>query len=192
MTSTPSLLKTLVETSGELGVSVPEQEACFDLAVLHLPGQIPRLLHHPLPGRAVGAAGEVNATAANLDKEEDIEPGQPDRVDGEEVAGQDLVGVLVDELAPRSLTAARGWQQAMTAKHPAHGLVGAAMAHLAKLALDSPVPPTWVLPRQLQDQIMNLGLRHGSLPGRSSPIRGPFAPDQLPMPAQQSLWTGQQ
>jgi hypothetical protein len=47
-----------------------------------------------------GASCEVDATAAELDEEEDIEPGQPDGVDGEEVGGQDLVGVLADELAP--------------------------------------------------------------------------------------------
>ena len=72
----------------------------------------------------------MNAPAAHLDEEEDVQPGQPGRVYSEEVAGQDLVGVLADELTPSPLAPARGGQQAMTAEHPAHGLVGAAITQL--------------------------------------------------------------
>ncbi len=48
----------------------------------------------------VGAAGQMDATAAHLDEEQHVEPGQPDRVDDEEVDREQLVGVLTDEVAP--------------------------------------------------------------------------------------------
>ena len=40
-------------------------------------------------------------------KEEDVEPGQPDRVHGEEVRGKDLVSMLVHELTPGALASPR-------------------------------------------------------------------------------------
>jgi hypothetical protein len=43
-----------------------------------------------------GAAGVVDAASVELDEEEDVQPGQPDGVDGEEVSGEHLVGVIVD------------------------------------------------------------------------------------------------
>src|SRR5215472_1550320 len=66
----------LVECGRELGVPVSEQELLgSQLAVLQLPGQVARLLEHPGLVGAVGAAGQVNATAADLDEEEHVEPG---------------------------------------------------------------------------------------------------------------------
>src|SRR5215471_17828514 len=70
----------LVECGGELGVTIPEKELGRESTVLETPGQIASLLHHPLRARVVSAAGEVNATAADLNKEEDVELGHPDGV----------------------------------------------------------------------------------------------------------------
>ena len=65
----------LVECGRELGVPVSEQELLgSQLAVLQLPGQVARLLEHPGLVGAVGAAGQVNATAADLDEEEHVDP----------------------------------------------------------------------------------------------------------------------
>jgi hypothetical protein len=47
-----------------------------------------------------GAAGEMNAAAAELDEEEQVQALESDRLDGEEVGSQDRVAVLTDELAP--------------------------------------------------------------------------------------------
>src|SRR5215472_6357790 len=129
MTYTPSLFKT--------SSKAPLNFESRSRTVLQLPGQIPRLLHHPLAGGMGGHPGEVNAAAADLNEEEDVEQAQPDRVHGEEVAGQDLVGVLVDELAPGALAAARRREHAVAAQHPLHGLVRATVAELEQLALDS-------------------------------------------------------
>ena len=55
-----------VECGSELGVTIPEKELGRESTVLEFPGQIASLLHHPLRARVVGAAGEVNTTAADL------------------------------------------------------------------------------------------------------------------------------
>ncbi len=62
----------------------------------------------PCPARAVVAAGEVDATAADVDPEH-VELGQPDGIHGEEVNRQDLIGVLANEFAPGTLASARRW-----------------------------------------------------------------------------------
>ena len=89
----------------------------LQLPVLELPGQVPRLLHHLRSGRTVGAAGQMDATAAHLDEEQHVEPGQPDRVDDEEVDREQLVGVLMDELAPGAQPTPWCRLEAIPAKH---------------------------------------------------------------------------
>jgi hypothetical protein len=83
----------LVEHGGELVVAIPEQELDREPALLKLPGEVACLLDDPGAGRVVGAAGEVDAAAADLDEEKDIELGQPDGVNDEEVGGEKTVGV---------------------------------------------------------------------------------------------------
>ena len=72
-------------------------------------------MDYPLAARVRSAAGEVDAAAAELDEEEDVEPRQPDGVDGEEVGGQDLVGVFADEMAPAALASPGSWERAVAA-----------------------------------------------------------------------------
>src|SRR5215472_2863811 len=191
MTSTPSLWK----TSSKAALNFESRSLSRkreELTLLHLPGQIPRRLHHSDDAQAVRAAGEVHATAADLDEKEYVEPGQPDRVDHEEVGRQDLVSVLAHELAPGALAAARSQRQAMAAEHAAHDQVGAAVAQLAELALDLAIPPPRVLARQLHGQIVKVAPGHGSLSARSSCVRRPLSAHQVPMPAQQRLGAGQE
>ena len=138
--SQPLRLEDLVEGGTELGVPISEQQLDLQSPILQPPRQVPCMLGHPGAGRVAGTARQVNAPAADLDKEEDVEPGQPDCVHGEEVAGQDLIGVLVHELAPGPLTSTRGGRQTVAAEHFADGPVGAAMAQLAQLALDAAAP----------------------------------------------------
>src|SRR5215469_16509887 len=121
----------LVESGRELGVAVSVQELLgAQLALLELPSQVPRLLDHPLVVGAVGAAGEVNATVADLDEKENVEPGHPDRVHAEEVTGQHLVGVLADELAPGALAATGSRWPAVATKHLADSEVAASVTEL--------------------------------------------------------------
>ena len=76
----------------------------------------------------------MDSAAAHLYKEEDVKPAQPDRVHGDEVRGQDLVGVLAHELAPGALASPRRWLLSVAAEHLADGEVGTAVAQLAQLA----------------------------------------------------------
>jgi hypothetical protein len=71
----------------------------------------------------VGTAGEVNAAAADLEEEEDVEVSQPDGVDNEEVDGEEMVSMLADELVPRALAATSSWRQAMAAEQVADGVL---------------------------------------------------------------------
>jgi hypothetical protein len=56
----------LIESGGELGIAVTEQELGLHGAVLHLPGQVPGLLGHPLASRTGADAAEVDLAAGEL------------------------------------------------------------------------------------------------------------------------------
>ena len=114
-----------------------------------------------------------------------------EHVHGEEVAGQHLAGVLLNELAPGPLAATRGGLKAVTAEDSAYGLVGAAMAQLSQLADDPAIAPTFLLLGQLQDEVVKLAAGNGPTPTRPTPKRVPLAAYQLSVPAQQRLWAGQ-
>ena len=77
--------KDLVEDAGELGVPIVEKEPWRQLAVLNLPSQVPGLLLDPGPVRMASASCQMDATRTDLDEEEDVELGQPDGIDNEEV-----------------------------------------------------------------------------------------------------------
>jgi hypothetical protein len=62
--------------------------------------QVAGLLGNPPPSRVSGDADQVHPSAAELDDEQDKYAPQEDRVDGEEVAGQDPGGLLAQERPP--------------------------------------------------------------------------------------------
>jgi hypothetical protein len=72
----------------------------------------------------------MDAAAAELHEEEDVEALEPDGLDGEEVDGEHLVGVLADEVAPGTLAAAWCGLEAVASENVADGAVGAAAAQL--------------------------------------------------------------
>ena len=76
----------------------------------------------------------MDAPAADLDPEQNIKLGQPDRVQREEVDRQGLVGVLADELAPGAVAATGCWRRLMAVEYSADGQVGAPVAELEELA----------------------------------------------------------
>jgi hypothetical protein len=71
---------------------------------------------------------------------------------------------------------ARSRWQAMAAEHLADGEVRAAVAELEEFALDAAIAPPWVLPREAEDKLVELGRNGGSLSARSSAIGGPPPP----------------
>jgi len=58
----------------------------------------------------------VDPAGVQFDEEQQIQPLQQDRVDGEEVARNDPGGLLAQERLPRRGRSARGWVQPVTAK----------------------------------------------------------------------------
>jgi hypothetical protein len=88
----------LVKGGAELAVPVVDQEA----RPLEDAGEaeVARLLGDPGAGRVGRAAGEVDATASELDEEENVVAVRGDRFDGEEVTRQRACRLLAQELSP--------------------------------------------------------------------------------------------
>src|SRR4051794_217863 len=82
-----------VEGRRELGVAIVDEEAERAVLLLQRPAEVARLLRDPGGGRVRGAAREIHAPGANLDEERRVNGLQEDRLDGEEVAGQQLFPV---------------------------------------------------------------------------------------------------
>jgi hypothetical protein len=78
-----------VEGAWEFRVAVMDTKPHLLLAVVELHHQVARLLQHPA-GVWLAGAGEVfDPPAADRKEDEHVQAAQPDRVDREEVAGQD-------------------------------------------------------------------------------------------------------
>jgi hypothetical protein len=108
MVSMPSLAEDRVEVARELAVAVADQEAKPCRLFLECPGELARLLGDPGAARVGGAAGEVDAPAGELDEEQDVQPLQRDRLDGEEVDREHALRLLAQERSPRQAKALGG------------------------------------------------------------------------------------
>jgi hypothetical protein len=60
--------------------------------------QVAGLLDHPRSGGVDGDPGEVKPAGLHFDHEQDVQPGQADGLDGEEVTGEQPTGLGPDEL----------------------------------------------------------------------------------------------
>jgi hypothetical protein len=77
-----------------------DQEARRRGSLAERPAELARLLRAPRVARVPGAAHYVHPAAAELDEEEDIQPGGKDGIDGEEVGREHARRLAADELAP--------------------------------------------------------------------------------------------
>jgi hypothetical protein len=102
-----------VEGAWELGIAVVDQESHWLVAVVELHEQVACLLQHPCSVRLAGAADVLHSAAADREKHEHVQAAQPDRVDGEEVAGEDRLAVRSQESAPGLAIALRCWPALM-------------------------------------------------------------------------------
>ena len=91
-----------------------------------------------------------------FDEEQHIQPSQPDRVDGEEVAGNDPGGLLAQECPPSGGRPPWSGVQPMAAQRGADHRRREAHAKVEQLALDTLVAPARVLPGQADDQLLQL------------------------------------
>ena len=130
-----------------------------------------------------GDPGEVYAAAVVFDHDEDVEAAEEHGVDVGEVDREDGVGLRSEELSPGRSGPSRGGIEAGFLEDRPDGGRGDRMAEADQFALDSSVPPPWVLPGHPQHQRPD-GLRDGRTAGLSSRI-APAAGDQPGVPAQQ-------
>lgn len=77
-----------------------QQATKIGFALLHLPDNLPGFLGNSPTIRIAGNAGQVNATRAELNKEEHINSPQPHRLHGEEIARHELLFVMTYNLSP--------------------------------------------------------------------------------------------
>ncbi len=173
----------LVKGGAELAVPVMEQEArpLEDAGEAEVAG----LLRNPGAGRVGRAAGDMDATASELDEEEDVVAAQGERLDGEEVARQDACCLLAQELSPAWPAAPRRGRQSRRQQEPPDRARRDAHTQLQQLTRDPRVAPARVLPRQAQDELANATLDRRPTAG---PLRlRPPAAYELSVPAQQRL-----
>ncbi len=88
----------------KLAIPVVDQEAHRQPAILDLPTQLAchalRVPGHPSTRRVCGTTSEVDTSAPQFDKEEDVDGFQPHRFDGEEVTRDDVIFVVCEEGTP--------------------------------------------------------------------------------------------
>jgi len=111
--------------------------------------QVARLLGDPRTGGMGGDPDQVHPPPVHLHHEQHVEPGQADRLDGEEVAGKSSRSLRAQELRPtRPAVPPRRRADAVAAQDPAHRRRRHRDAQLADLADDPDETPSRVLPRQ--------------------------------------------
>jgi hypothetical protein len=125
----------------------------------------------------------VHATPLELDEKEDVQPAQPDGVDGEEVTLDDPGRLLAEELAPAEARSARDGLDAVAAQDVPDRARRKRVAEPGGFAVDAVVAPARVLGRERQHELARL--RRDRRSARWSPREGPAAADELAMPTQQ-------
>jgi hypothetical protein len=174
-----------VECGGEFAVPVADQELEPPGPLAEVHEQVPRLLGGPGPGRMRSDAQDVHGPGLDLQHEQHIQTLQQHRVHMQEVTREDARGLGGQELPPRRRRPP--WRRAEPGggQDPVNRPFAHPVLQAQQLALDPPVPPTRVLPRQLLHQRAHLVRdRRASLQVRV----GPFPLDQAPVPGQQRAW----
>jgi len=101
-------LKDGVETARELAIVIANEHADRVCPFGERPCEVPRLLCDPFAVGMRRAASDVHAATADFDKEQDIQPLEPNGVDGEEIHSNDAFRLRSQELPPRKPLALAG------------------------------------------------------------------------------------
>src|SRR5919198_2221959 len=117
----------------------------------------------------------MHAAGREFDEKQDIEALQEERVDSEEVALENARRLLAQELGPACLEPLRRRLDPFLVEDRPDRAGGDLDAEADQLALDLPVPPARVLPREPHDQLTHLGRRPG--PAQTPQRAGPAARD---------------
>jgi hypothetical protein len=98
----------------------------------------------------------MDPAGAYFDHEQYVQAPQEDRVEVEEVAGQQPVGLSAEECLPRGVRISWRGAQPVGAQDPPDGRVAEPVAQAQQFAVDSAIPPPWVLSREPRNQLANL------------------------------------
>jgi hypothetical protein len=139
-----SLAKTVSKSRVNLLSRPADHEAEPWRLLLQYPGELASLLGDPRARGVGGAVGEMDAAAAMLDEEEDVETPEGDRVDGEEVDGEHASRLLPQECPPGQAGTLFGRSDALLAQDLADGGRRHLQAESVDLAGDPLVAPARV------------------------------------------------
>jgi hypothetical protein len=142
----------LVETCGELGVPVSDEEPDGAPLVKQIADQVASCLSDERTGRMASHAEDVHFPGRQLDDEDHVELLERHGVHREEVGGKHALRLGTKELRP-CRTAPWGGTQAMTAQDPSDRAGRDPDAKLSKLTLDSRAPPAPILPTEPNDEL---------------------------------------
>jgi hypothetical protein len=172
----------LVEVAGELAVAITDHKPRLDPLVVDVHEQVARLLGHPCAVGIRRDPGEVHTTSRQLNEEQDVEPPQEDRVDGQEIALEDACCLLAKELCPTRLKSLGCRFDPCLAQDRPDSARRDLHPEPDQLTLNPPIPPTRVLPRKPNDKRTDFG-RCRRATGTPMRIR-PAARHQLSVPTQ--------
>jgi hypothetical protein len=171
-----------VEGSGELGVTVPEEEPERTDPVTKIHQQIPRLPRRPVTVRVLGHPQNVHPPGRHLNYEQHIQPREEDGVHGKEITRRRDVRLGPQELAPGRIHTARRGPVPPGTHDPADRRVADLASEARPFAVHPPVPPPRGSPWPVSTRSRTSWLTAGAAP----PTRvGPF-------PGQQATVSGQQ
>ena len=172
-----------IEAFMEDGVAIVQNELDIGAGLIEVHAQVPGLLDDPLAAGMGGGAQDPDPGGV-FDRGQHVGLGAVQQVDGEQVQGQDRLGLGAQELRPtRAGTPGRGVDAVPLEDLPdRRGCDGD--AEPGQLASDPPVPLMLVVGRHTQHQADDVPV------GRWSPwplrfgLGGPAAVDDIAVPAQ--------
>src|SRR6266508_5461905 len=132
----------LVEAAAELAVAIVDQEAERLLLAVERHQEVARLLRHPGTIGSAGRGEQLDPPPLKRDEEEDVEPLQRQRLDGEKVAGDGRRCLLAQEPSPAQSVALRRRRHTRRREDRANGRRRDVDAEAAKLADDPLISPT--------------------------------------------------
>jgi hypothetical protein len=181
----PLAAEDLVERAVELGVAIANHESKRRGSLGERPSELARLLRCPGAVRLLGAAGQLHASTAELDEEQDVQPRRADGVDGEEVAGDQARRLSTHEPAPGERSAFARRARTDCSYELADGRRRDSESESRHLTGDPLVARGWVLAREAQHELTYLA-RNGRAAHASVRAR-PTPRDQLAVPAHERV-----
>ena len=151
MTRIPSPLKISSKAARELAVAVTNQilDRCGSFA--ERPNEVARLLGYPGTVWVGRAGGEMYAAVIEFDEKEDVEPTKRDRLEREEVDGENASRLRAEELPPRKAAPLTRRAEIVIAQDLADCGGRNGSAEILELSGDSLIAPAWVLAREAQN-----------------------------------------